>query len=84
MINFEWNIQEVLAEPIQTVLRRHGVSGAYEQLKALTRGKEQLSKTTLNATIDNLPLPEKVKKELKSLTPAKYTGYASDLVKDNL
>src|SRR5438046_8580056 len=51
---------EVLAEPIQTVLRRHGVASPYGQLKALTRGSKGITRETLHAFIDELPLPEPV------------------------
>jgi adenylosuccinate lyase len=69
------NAWEVLAEPIQTVMRRYAIEEPYEKLKALTRGK------TINATImaefiDGLELPQSVKDELKQLTPANYIGNA--------
>ena len=69
------NAWEVLAEPIQTVMRRYAIEEPYEKLKALTRGK------TINATImadfiDSLDLPQSVKDELKTLTPANYIGNA--------
>jgi len=70
------NAWEVLAEPIQTVMRRYAIEEPYEKLKALTRGK------TINATImadfiDTLDLPQSVKDELKTLTPANYIGNAT-------
>ncbi len=68
---------EVLAEAIQTVMRRHGVSNPYEQLKELTRGKE-MDEATVRAFIDGLDLPEEAKTRLRSLTPAAYTGNAAD------
>lgn len=66
---------EVLAEPIQTVMRRYGLPNPYEQLKALTRG-QRVDAETLSAFIEDLPLPEEAKAALRSLTPALYTGTA--------
>jgi adenylosuccinate lyase len=70
---------EVLAEPIQTVMRLHGIANPYEQLKALTRGKSGMTRVTLHAFIDGLDLPESAKGPLKALTPATYTGLAAAL-----
>jgi adenylosuccinate lyase len=70
---------EVLAEPIQTVLRRYGVESPYEQLKALTRGKHGMTRESLHAFIDGLALPDDVKARLKALTPANYIGKAAEL-----
>lgn len=67
---------EVLAEPIQTVMRRYGLDTPYEQLKALTRGK-QIDQATLATFIDAQALPEPAKQALKALTPATYTGNAA-------
>lgn len=64
----------VLAEAIQTILRREGVANPYELLKDLTRGKEQLSKEDLHAFIDGLDIRDEVKEEMWALTPAGYTG----------
>ncbi|MEP6647915.1 MAG: adenylosuccinate lyase [Saprospiraceae bacterium] len=64
----------VLAEAIQTILRREGVPNPYEQLKDLTRGKEKLTKESLHHFIDRLNIKEPVKEELRKLTPAGYTG----------
>jgi adenylosuccinate lyase len=72
---------EVLAEPIQTVMRRHGVPHPYEQLKALTRGKTGITRESLHAFIDALALPEDARARLKALTPASYTGMAADLAR---
>jgi adenylosuccinate lyase len=72
---------EVLAEPIQTVMRRHGVPHPYEQLKALTRGKTGITRESLHAFIDTLALPEDARARLKALTPATYTGLAADLAR---
>jgi adenylosuccinate lyase len=72
---------EVLAEPIQTVMRRYGVANPYEQLKELTRGKAGMTRDTLHAFIDGLAIPETEKARLKALTPASYTGMAAELAK---
>lgn len=72
------NAWEVLAEPVQTVMRRYGIENPYEQLKALTRGKG-IDKQDLHAFIRGLALPEEAKEELLKLTPATYTGIASKL-----
>jgi adenylosuccinate lyase len=72
---------EVLAEAIQTVMRRHGLPEPYEQLKALTRGKG-ITRDTLQAFIASLALPDADKQRLLALTPATYTGLAADLAHD--
>ena len=72
---------EVLAEPIQTVMRRHAVSGAYEQLKELTRGKAGINRATLAVFIKGLKIPDAEKKRLLKMTPATYTGKATKLAK---
>ncbi|MBB3140268.1 adenylosuccinate lyase [Halomonas organivorans] len=69
------NSWEVLAEPIQTVMRRYGIEKPYEKLKELTRGK-RIDQAGFAAFIDTLELPETVKAELKQLTPANYIGNA--------
>jgi adenylosuccinate lyase len=69
---------EVLAEPIQTVMRRHGIENPYEQLKELTRGK-RITEADLRTFIDSLDLPETVRQELRNLTPADYTGNAAQM-----
>ncbi|MDI5933928.1 adenylosuccinate lyase [Halomonas kalidii] len=66
---------EVLAEPIQTVMRRYGIEKPYEKLKELTRGK-RIDQAGFAAFIDTLDLPDTVKEELKALTPASYIGNA--------
>lgn len=71
---------EVLAEPIQTVMRRYGLPNPYEQLKELTRGK-QITAQALRAFIDTLALPAPEKERLKALTPANYTGKAAELAR---
>ena len=74
---------EVLAEPIQTVMRRYGVSGAYEQLKDLTRGKAGMNRETLQAFIRGLDgIPEAEKERLLALTPANYIGMAVKLARE--
>jgi len=70
---------EVLAEAIQTVLRRYGVADAYEQLKSLTRGRDGISRESMHAFIDTLQIPTDAKDRLKALTPATYTGKAAEL-----
>ena len=72
---------EVLAEPIQTVMRRYGIDNPYEQLKALTRGKEGITRETLHAFVDTLALPAEVKARLKALTPSSYLGKAAELAR---
>jgi len=73
---------EVLAEPIQTVMRRYGVSGAYEQLKELTRGKGGMTRDSLHAFIKGLTgIPEAERQRLLALTPSTYTGKAVDLAR---
>jgi adenylosuccinate lyase len=70
---------EVLAEPIQTVMRRHGLPEPYEQLKALTRGQRGMTRESLHAFIDGLALPAEAKARLKALSPATYVGLAAAL-----
>jgi len=72
--------QAVLAEAIQTVMRRHGIDEPYEKLKALTRGQE-INAETLRAFVDGLDLPDDVKAELGGLTPDRYIGIAAELAK---
>jgi adenylosuccinate lyase len=69
---------EVLAEPVQTVMRRHGVANPYEQLKALTRGKG-ISRQALQDFIRGLAIPAPEKERLLALTPATYIGLAAEL-----
>jgi adenylosuccinate lyase len=71
---------EVLAEPIQTVMRRYGVQGAYEQLKAVTRGKT-VSAADLQTLIRGLDIPPEAKERLLQMTPATYTGMAQALAR---
>jgi adenylosuccinate lyase len=72
---------EVLAEPIQTVMRRYGIANPYEQLKELTRGKAGITRASLAAFIDGLALPDAEKTRLKALTPVTYLGVAASLAK---
>ena len=72
---------EVLAEPIQTVMRRYGIKNPYEQLKALTRGKEGITRASLHAFIEELRIPKEAKQLLLAMTPASYTGKAAELAK---
>ncbi len=71
---------EVLAEPIQTVMRRYGVEEPYEKLKALTRG-QRITKDTLAVFIETLEIPEEAKAALRVMSPASYTGNASEQAK---
>jgi adenylosuccinate lyase len=71
---------EVLAEPIQTVMRRFGVQGAYEQLKEVTRGKA-VTPEALHQLIRSLEIPEAEKERLLAMTPASYTGKAAELAR---
>ncbi|MFF0981402.1 adenylosuccinate lyase [Proteus mirabilis] len=70
---------EVLAEPIQTVMRRYGIEKPYEKLKELTRGK-RITAQDMIVFIDGLALPEQEKARLKGMTPESYIGFASQLV----
>jgi adenylosuccinate lyase len=71
---------EVLAEPIQTVMRRYGVQGAYEQLKEVTRGKT-VTAEALHALIRSLDIPQDDKDRLLAMTPASYIGKAAELAR---
>ena len=71
---------EVLAEPIQTVMRRFGVQGAYEQLKEVTRGKTVTSEA-LHGLIRSLEIPDAEKERLLAMTPASYIGKAAELAR---
>jgi adenylosuccinate lyase len=72
---------EVLAEPIQTVMRRYGITGGYEQLKDLTRGRNGVTRDTVRAFIEGLAIPETDKERLLALTPAGYIGKAAELAR---
>jgi len=71
---------EVLAEPVQTVMRRYGVPRPYEQLKELTRGRG-ITPEALAEFIDRLPVPDEAKARLRRLTPASYVGRAAELAR---
>ncbi len=71
---------EVLAEPIQTVMRRYGVQGAYEKLKEVTRG-QTVTAEDLHRLIRSLEIPEADKQRLLAMTPGSYTGKAAELAK---
>ncbi|MDP5056204.1 MAG: adenylosuccinate lyase [Marinomonas hwangdonensis] len=71
-LNAAW---EVLAEPIQTVMRRYGIESPYEKLKELTRGRA-IDQATIEAFVDTLDMPEQAKADLKALTPGTYIGNA--------
>jgi adenylosuccinate lyase len=68
---------EVLAEPIQTVMRRYGIENPYEKLKDLTRG-QRVNEQIMSAFINNLDLPDEAKVQLRQLTPANYIGNAAE------
>ena len=72
---------EVLAEPIQTVMRRYGIEEPYEKLKTLTRGNV-MDQATIQAFIDTLEIPQEAKTALKAMTPASYIGNAVQQAKD--
>lgn len=72
---------EVLAEPIQTVMRRYGIAEPYEKLKALTRG-QKIDQQTIRQFIETLEIPEDAKARLKMLTPASYIGDAAEMAKN--
>ena len=71
---------EVLAEPIQTVMRRFGVQGAYEKLKEVTRGKT-VTAQALHGLIESLDIPEPEKQRLLAMTPGSYIGKAAELAR---
>jgi adenylosuccinate lyase len=77
-LNHNW---EVLAEPIQTVMRRYGIENPYEQLKELTRGKGGITQASLHSFINELQIPDAAKQALLEMTPASYTGKAAELAK---
>ncbi|MFW6018926.1 MAG: adenylosuccinate lyase, partial [Halapricum sp.] len=73
---------EVIGEAVQTILRREGYADAYERVKELTRGK-RVSLADFRERFDDMDVPEEVREELQSLTPAEYTGIADELVSDS-
>ncbi|HEU0220551.1 MAG TPA: adenylosuccinate lyase, partial [Gallionella sp.] len=72
---------EVMAEPIQTVMRRYGIENAYDKLKELTRGQSGINRASLQAFIATLEIPEAEKQRLLQLSPDTYTGKAAELAK---
>ena len=72
---------DVLAEPVQTVMRAHRIEGSYEKLKDLTRGKGGITREELHLFIGTLPLPEDARERLLALTPATYVGLAPRLAR---
>ena len=75
-LDAQWDL---LAEPIQTVMRKYGITNAYEQLKDLTRGKGGIDQASMQAFIRTLPLPAHEIERLLALSPATYTGLAATL-----
>ena len=71
---------EVLAEPIQTVMRRYGIEQPYEKLKALTRG-HRINAEIVRDFVEKLDIPESAKKQLIAMTPASYIGNAAEQAK---
>jgi adenylosuccinate lyase len=80
-LNNSW---EVLAEPIQTVMRRYGIENPYEQLKELTRGKDGINQASLRTFIQALQIPADAKQYLLDLTPGTYIGKANELAKKHI
>ena len=72
------NAWEVLAEPIQTVMRRYGIENPYEKLKALTRGQE-INQQLIQEFVADLDIPTEAKEQLMQLTPSSYIGIANKL-----
>jgi adenylosuccinate lyase len=64
----------VVAEAVQTILRREQYPNPYEALKDLTRGNQRINRESMHQFIENLDVPVKIKKELKAITPQNYTG----------
>jgi adenylosuccinate lyase len=73
---------DVLAEPIQTVMRKHGIADAYEQLKELTRGKGGIDQESIRKFVSGLAIPDADKTRLLELTPGNYTGAAKQLASE--
>mgnify|MGYP001818148726 CR=1 FL=1 len=80
-LNQNW---EVLAEPIQTVMRRYGIEQPYEKLKDLTRGTGGINRETLRVFIENLDIPEDARARLLALTPAGYIGNAVEATLEHM
>ncbi|MEE8388328.1 MAG: adenylosuccinate lyase [Acidiferrobacterales bacterium] len=79
-LNEHW---EVLAEPVQTVMRRYGIDKPYEILKALTRGKKNITQEDLQEFINGLDIPDHARQSLLEMTPASYIGNAAEQAKRN-
>ncbi len=77
-LNASW---EVMAEPIQTVMRRYNIENAYDKLKELTRGKDGINRASLHAFINALSIPQAEKQRLLKLSPETYIGKAAELAK---
>ena len=77
-LNASW---EVMAEPIQTVMRRYNIANAYDKLKELTRGKDGINRISLQTFINTLEIPEQEKQRLLQLSPDTYIGLAAKLAK---
>ncbi|HEY4696625.1 MAG: adenylosuccinate lyase [Gallionellales bacterium RIFCSPHIGHO2_02_FULL_57_16] len=77
-LNASW---EVMAEAIQTVMRRYGIANAYDKLKELTRGKDGINRDSLGAFIRSMEIPEAEKQRLLQLSPDTYIGKAAELAK---
>ncbi|MBW8078415.1 MAG: adenylosuccinate lyase [Gallionella sp.] len=77
-LNASW---EVMAEPIQTVMRRYNIENAYDKLKELTRGQSGINRASLQAFINTLEIPEAEKQRLLQLSPDTYIGKAAELAK---
>jgi adenylosuccinate lyase len=78
-LNNSW---EILAEPIQTVMRRYNIENAYDKLKELTRGKEGITQASLQTFISGLDIPDAEKQRLLKLSPESYIGKAAVLAKN--
>ena len=74
------NAWEVMAEPIQTVMRKAGIEKPYEKLKDLTRGQDKITRETIRSFVEGLELPEADKQRLLELSPATYIGMAESIV----
>jgi adenylosuccinate lyase len=75
-LNNSW---EILAEPIQTIMRRHGIEEPYEKLKEFTRG-QSMKQENIEEILEKLNLPESARLQIRALTPANYVGLATKLV----
>lgn len=77
------NCWEVLAEPIQTIMRRYGVAEPYEKLKALTRG-QKITAEVIREFVETLDVPEEAKESMRQMTPSSYTGNAAEQARDEI